>query len=157
MFRRTVEKVARLGLIALVMAAPALADGFTITLGSPVASQDYRSKTAAFVFRTEGCANPAKAQFSGTAEGLAQGTRRSLPLKVTAMDRPGVYAVFQTWPAEGEWVVNLRGSCAAENAGVLVAIGPRGFIRDSAKFFRRPATSEEVEMFLKGLEKGGNR
>ncbi len=103
----------RLGIASCAIAALALADGFTFTIGSPVAAQDFRAKVAAFVFRTEGCADPAKAQISGTAEGLVKGARRSVALKVAAMSKPGVYAVYQTWPPEGEWVVSLKGTCAA--------------------------------------------
>ena len=50
----------RFSIAALATAALALAGTFTFTIGSPVASQDFRAKTAAFVFRTEGCADPAK-------------------------------------------------------------------------------------------------
>src|SRR5229473_579579 len=99
----------RLGITACAVGALVLAEGFTFTLGSPVASQDFQAKAAAFVFRTQGCAEPAKSQISGTAEGLVKGARRSVPLKVVAMTKPGVYAVYQSWADEGEWVVNLKG------------------------------------------------
>jgi hypothetical protein len=139
------------------VASLALAEGFTFTIASPVASQDFRSKTAAFVFRTEGCADPAKSQISGTAEGIVKGARRSVPLKVDAMSRPGVYAVYQTWSAEGEWVVNLKGTCTSENAGAVIPIGPKGFVRESSKFFPRPATAAEIEAALKALTHGGKQ
>ena len=89
----------RLGIASFAIAALALADGFTFSLGSPVAAEDFRAKAATFVFRTEGCADPAKSQISGTAEGIVNGTRRSVALKVAAMSKPGIYAVYQTWPA----------------------------------------------------------
>lgn len=147
----------RLGITAFTVAALVLAAGFTFTIGSPVASQDYQAKAAAFVFRTEGCAEPAKAQISGTAEGLVKGARRSVVLKVTAMTKPGVYAVYQNWPPEGEWVVNLKGTCTDASAGAIVPIGPKGFIRESSKFFQRPATNAEIETSLRALAKGGNK
>jgi hypothetical protein len=147
----------RLGMAVCALASLAFAEGFTFTIASPVASQDFRSKTAAFVFRTEGCADPAKSQISGTAEGIVKGARRSVPLKVEAMSRPGVYAVYQNWPAEGEWLVNLKGTCASENAGAVIPIGPKGFIRESSKFFPRPATAAEIEGALKALTQGGNQ
>jgi len=75
----------RLGIAACAVGALALADGFTFTIGSPVASQDFQAKSAAFVFRTESCADPAKSQIDATAEGLVKGARRSVPLKVVAM------------------------------------------------------------------------
>jgi hypothetical protein len=147
----------RLGLAASAAALLVVAEGFTFTIGSPVASQEFQMKSAAFVFRTEGCVEPAKAQIGGTAEGLVKGTRRSVVLKVVAGARPGVYAVYQNWAAEGDWVVNLKGTCANASAGAVVPIGPKGFIRESSKFFPRPATDAEVETSLKTLAQGGNK
>ena len=147
----------RLGIAACAAAALALADGFTFSIASPVASQDYRAKGAAFVFRTQGCAEPAKPQIAGTAEGLVKGARQSVPLKVMAMTKAGVYAVYQNWPAEGEWVVNLKGTCADANAGAIIPIGPKGFIRESAKFFPRVVTNAEIEASLKEIAKGESK
>ena len=147
----------RIGIAAYALGMAALADGFTFTIGSPVAAQDYQAKMAAFVFRTEGCAEPATSQIGSTAEGLVNGARRSVPLKVMAMSRPGVYAVPQSWPGEGDWVVILKGTCASASAGAIVPIGPRGFIRESSKFFRRPVTSQEIESALAALSRGRNK
>lgn len=147
----------RFGIAVLALMGLALAEGFKFQIGNPVASQEFQTKTAAFVFRTEGCADPAKSEVAGTAEGLVKGERRSVPLKVTAMSRPGVYAVYQTWPSEGAWVVNLKGTCASENAGAVVPIGPKGFIRESSKFFPRPATDAEIKTSLNALAQGGNK
>jgi hypothetical protein len=149
----------RLGLSLFVSSVVLLAEGFTFTIGNPVASQDFQMKSAAFVFRTEGCAEPAKAQIAGTAEGLVKGARKSVSLRVVTGSKPGVYAVFQDWPSEGQWVVNLKGTCASATAGAVVPIGSKGFIRDSSKFFPRPATDAEVETSLKALvlTQGGNK
>jgi hypothetical protein len=141
----------RLYLAAFATAALVLAEGFTFTIGSPVAARDFVAKTAAFVFRTEGCAQPEKAEISGTAEGLVKETRRSVSLNMKAMSNPGVYAIYQNWPFEGSWVVNLKGTCAAASAGAIIPIGPKGFIRESSKFFSRPATALEIEASLKAL------
>jgi len=85
----------RIGIAVYVLAACALAQEFKFTIGSPVASQDFQMKTAAFVFRTEGCAEPAKSQIGATAEGVVKGARRSVVLKVmAAASKPGVYAVY---------------------------------------------------------------
>src|SRR5580704_17480197 len=107
----------RLGIAACALASLAMAEGFTFNIASPVASQEAVSKTAAFVFRTQGCADPAKSQVSGTAAGVVKGERRSVALTVRPLSKAGVYAVYQNWPAEGEWLVNLKGSCADANAG----------------------------------------
>jgi hypothetical protein len=144
-------------LLLAAVGAFALADGFTFAIGSPVAALDFQAKAAAFVFRAEGCAEPAAAQIGGTAEGLVKGARQSVPLKFTAMSKPGVYAVYQNWPAEGDWVVALKGTCASATAGAIVPIGPKGFLRESSKFFTRPATNPEVDAALRALSQGRNK
>jgi hypothetical protein len=147
----------RLGFAVFAAAALTFAEGFTFAIGSPVASQDFHAKVAVFVFRTDGCADPANSQVSGTVEGLVKGARRSAPLRVAAMSKPGVYAVYQNWPGEGDWVVNLKGVCGNASAGAVVPIGSKGFIRDSARFFPRPATESEVEASLRALTQGANK
>ncbi|HXM44354.1 MAG TPA: hypothetical protein VN924_24165 [Bryobacteraceae bacterium] len=147
----------RLGLAACAMAASAFAGVFTFSVGSPVAAQDFRAKAAAFVFRMQGCADPEKSQISAAAEGLVKGVRRSVTLNVQAMSKPGVYAVYQNWPAEGRWVVNLKGNCNGANAGAIIPIGPKGFVRESAKFFPRPASNVEVETSLRALAQSENK
>ena len=145
----------RLAVLACAAGALAFGEGFTFNIGSPVAAGDFQMKTAAFVFRTQGCADPAKAQLSAGAEGLVNGARRSMPLKVMASSKPGIFAIYRTWPAEGEWVVTLKGVCANASAGAIIPIGPKGFIRESAKFYARPATGAEIETSLKALAPGG--
>ena len=148
----------RLGIAVCVLATFAPGQEFRFTIGSPVASQDFQMKSAAFVFRTEGCAEPAKSQIGATAEGVVKGARRSVVLKViAAASKPGVYAVYQTWPAEGYWVVSLKGTCAGANAGAIVPIGAKGFVRESSKFFPRPATDSEIDAALKALAQGENK
>jgi hypothetical protein len=147
----------RFGILACAAAALAFAEGFSFTIGNPVAAGDFQVKAAAFVFRTEGCADPAKAKIDASAEGRVKGARQSLPLKIMPTSKPGVYAIYRGWPAEGHWVVNLKGVCAKAGAGAIVPIGPKGFIRESAKFYPRAATDAEIETSLKALSQGGSQ
>jgi hypothetical protein len=147
----------RPGIAVCLLATLAPAQEFKFTVGSPVASQDFAMKSAAFVFRTEGCAEPAKSQIGAAAEGLVKGARRSVPLKLMMASKPGVYAVIQNWPAEGDWVVVLKGACAGANAGAIVPVGARGFVRESSKFFPRAASDSEIEAALKTLAQGENK
>ena len=124
------------------------AEGFTFVLASPVASQQFQFKSATFVFRTEGC-DSAAPQITATAEGLVKGERKSVELKVASGPKPGIYAVFQNWPPEGQWLVNLKGACGNMTAGAIVPIGPKGFIRESSKILPRPATDSEIETALR--------
>ncbi|MEO8593056.1 MAG: hypothetical protein ABI759_07030 [Candidatus Solibacter sp.] len=147
----------RMGIVLLGITTLAWGQGFTFTLGSPVAAQDFQFKSAAFVFRAEGCPEPDKLQLSAIAEGVVSGERRSVTVKVMPASKPGVYAIAQSWPVEGKWVVILKGACGGQTAGALVPVGPRGFLREAAKVLPRPATSGEIEAALKIFTDGGKQ
>jgi hypothetical protein len=128
------------------------AEDFSLDIGSAVAAGNFRAKNALFAVRSKGCAQPGKTELRGTAEGLVDGERRTVQLKhVTAMPTPGVFTVVQEWPPMGVWVVNLIAQCGESTASALVPIGPKGFVRESSKFFARPAAHEEITESLQGL------
>jgi hypothetical protein len=136
-----------------LIAALAWAQAFTFEIASPVAAQNYALKSAAFVFRTSGCAAAQKIEVSATAEGFAGGTRRSTLLRVVE-SRPGVYGIERQWDP-GQWVVVLKGSCGSDKAGAIVPIGPRGFVREASKTFSHPPAADEIEAALKAIPEGG--
>jgi hypothetical protein len=134
--------------------APAWAQAFAFEIGSPVAAQDFRFKTAAFVFRTTGCPDPGKVEVSAMAQSLAGAERKSMDLRVVAASKPGIFAVLQQWNA-GQWVVILKGSCGEAQAGAVIPVGPHGFVREASKFYSHPATAAEIDAALKGIPTGG--
>lgn len=50
-------------------------------------------------------AAPVAFPVTGTAEGLVNGSRRSIPLTLTTTSRTGVYAVAKQWPNDGVWTL----------------------------------------------------
>jgi len=77
-----------------------------------------------------------------------------MTLKIVSSSKPGVYAVFQQWDA-GRWIVILKGSCGTVQAGAVIPVGARGFVREASKFFTHPATAAEIDAALKALPEGG--
>jgi hypothetical protein len=63
---------------------------------------------------------------AGTAEGIINGDRRSLPLEFTETSRPGVYALKQTWPKDGTWTLVIRALQGSPSATALVELGAGG-------------------------------
>lgn len=153
-------------LILIVLSVSALAADFSLAIGSPVAASFPGTETtpggtpqprkvdAAFAVRTENCDHAAEALITATAEGLVNGMRQSMALRLSPGSGPGVYLVSRGWPAQGVWVVRLIGSCSGAKTGALVPIGPGGFIRESSKFFPRFATEADIEASLKSLAGG---
>lgn len=51
--------------------------------------------------------NTQLADVSGSAEGLVNGARRSIPLHFDNTSRPNVFGLRRQWPTEGTWVVRV--------------------------------------------------
>jgi hypothetical protein len=149
----------------LALAISLHAADFSLTIGNPSAAMSPGATTAPLVkkekmaavlaVRAEGCADPATVVITGTAEGLVDGVRSSVPLMLVPGSAPGSYIVSQEWPPQGAWVVSLTGVCAKAKAGAIIPINPIGtFNRESSKFFPRAAKAAEIEASLKSLAGG---
>ena len=62
--------------------------------------------------------------------------RKSVSLWVFTGAKPGIYAVFKDWPAEGQWVVNSEGYLRErdERRGPLYQSDRRDSFGESSKF-----------------------
>lgn len=47
------------------------------------------------------------ADLQGTAEGVVNGVRRTVPLRFDDTGRPNTYALRRQWPSDGTWLVRL--------------------------------------------------
>jgi hypothetical protein len=134
----------------LLLSLPAIAGGFYIELGTPSASKETAARDASLVARLTGCHQPERGTLRGTAEGVVNGKRQSIPIKVAALPKTGMFAVQQTWPKEGQWVLHLTATHPGVEATTttLVKVNGKDFERGSAKYFPRAATAAEVNAFL---------
>ena len=147
-------------LVVLMLAAPAIAGTkFRLEIGPPIAAgtgtpviKQFKN-TVVLVVRPRVCDNPSSVQMTGTAEGLVNGVRQSLPLELLAVSpTEGIYAVQQQWP-NGHWVLQLNGTCPKPkaSASTLVPMSDVTFIREKTKVLTEPATRQQVEALLKEL------
>ena len=135
--------------IVLAWAVVALAGGFWITVDAP-SKTDAQMKDAVLIVRPDGCQRPSDANLTGTAEGLVNGQRRSIPLQFTATSK-GVYLVKQQWPAQGVWVVAITGSYLGHSSSALVQWGPNGAQNLPARTVARKLQPEEINTALTTL------
>ena len=130
---------------------------FRLDVGPAVADTSAgKVKNAVLLVRPLACDNAASVVMTGTAEGIVDGARRSVPLKFVRLATPGVHAVQRQWP-DGQWVLNLTGTCAGRNAtaSAIVPLGGKtGFIRAKAQFFPHAATVAAIESSLKDTSQG---
>jgi hypothetical protein len=139
-----------------IMTATLSAQEFRLGLGAAVAAGSPGNKKAFMAVRVEGCDQPGSAHVTATAEGLVNGVRRSLPVTLRPGEQPGAYAVLESWPNEGLWVLNFSASYRDLKAGALVPVEATGFRREPAKFYPRFATRDEVEATLKLMAAGAS-
>lgn len=151
--------VPSLGFAALMAFGPPVstaAQDFALQVGPPIAGNAQPAKASLLVVRPGGCADPASAQITATAEGLVDGARKTVPLKLSALPTPGVHAVPKDLPDRGVWIVALAGTCAGKTAGAIVSIaGPKGeYRREAVKYLPHKATASEIDASLKTLAGG---
>lgn len=147
--------VAAAAAVALLASAATAGTMFRLEIGSPAALgmdkkfKDIKDgKKLVLAVRAVVCEDLANVKVSGTAEGLVNGKRESLPITLTVVDQAeAVYAIGQQWAQDGAWVLHLKGSCSTPRAeaSTLVAVSKGAFIREKSVVLREPATKKQVE------------
>jgi hypothetical protein len=163
--RRITSRVARaalpLAVLGLALATPALAGPPWISIEYPANPLDPATRGALIVIRTYHHADPMAFPVSALAEGLLEGTRRTVQLRVERTAQPGVWVVRGELPRGGSWVVTATLSESAGGkvaATALVALGPAGDlmavqvpheVNHEGWVIPRAATRAEVESLIR--------
>ena len=126
-----------------LLALPLFGGGFWLEFGNPKASTDPKAKDAVLLVRPLGCHNPTRAAVTGTAEGVVNGRRQSVPLHIVALSSPGVYAVKREWPVEGSWVLAFTATEGELATGAVVDIA--GGRRSVKSVMRKPTPGDIAE------------
>jgi hypothetical protein len=145
------------GVIALAVTSQALAGStFRLEIGSAIAGgSGTKLKNAVVMVRALACEDPTSVVMTGSVEGIVNGVRQSVSLKLHPLPTPGVHAVTRQWP-DGTWVLNLTATCPAPKAtaGALVPLGANGqFLRGTSQFLERAASQFEINAALTALVK----
>jgi hypothetical protein len=96
--------------VSALLASCLFAGAMVLEIGNPSANPEAQAKYAVLVARLTACHSPEKTILTAEAEGLVNGARTSIPLKVIPLSAAGTFAVAREWPAEGSWVVKLIAS-----------------------------------------------
>jgi hypothetical protein len=152
--------VAAISAVALLTTATAAGTMFRLEVGPPVAAgtaakilKNGKGKTVLAV-RALVCSDLSNVQITGTAEGIRNGARQSVPLDLLEVNKAdAIYAVQYQWPEDGSWVLHLRGSCsnAKAEASTLVPMNKMAFLREKIQVLVEPATKKQVEDAVKDL------
>jgi hypothetical protein len=128
MFAR-IRTLSLAALFAAALATPALAKPPWISIEYPINPYDASLRGAFLVVHTFIHRTPYALRLAGTAEGIVNGERRTMPLEFHETSQPGVYALTQRWPREGVWTLVIRaGEAPGSVATAVVEIGSDGAI-----------------------------
>lgn len=162
-----VRRFAVISTIAAALVAPVRAQDFVLQIGPPTAAVPQAAppagsqtgaiaetkigRDAVLVVRALGCANPAEARVTATAEGLLESGRRSLAMRLAPLQAPGAHAaIAPRLDGTGVWVVSLSGTCAGREAGAIVRLGPREvYRRDRVELVPHHPTAQEIDRALR--------
>ncbi len=136
--------------LALASAIVLWAGGLYVVPGNPEANAEARAHKAVLTLKLAGCHEPQKALLTGTAIGVIDGRKQSIPLQIEALSEPGTYSLTQQWPAKGRWVLEFVAKDQGRITSTLVGAGPGGIERETAKMGMHEPVPEEVAALLAG-------
>lgn len=142
-------------LLAAVLTVPLRACPPSLSIERPSRASSDAGDAFVLVHAYQGC-HPGQLMVSGTAEGLVDGERRTIPLEILPAATPGLYSVAQQWPREGVWVLRLVVTVGDGHATALVGINASGQItavREPARSGRviHEPSDADVEALLRSL------
>ena len=154
-----------IGLVAMTVAAtaftaPAIAKWPPwISIESPVNPYDPTARGALLLVHAAFREGPSQvSDVSGSAEGIVDGVRKSVPLHFEATGKTDVYALRRQWPAEGRWVlrVSLRTTTALvalDAAGNVASVELPTQLTGTGDRIPRAVTAHDVDSFLAAVAK----
>jgi hypothetical protein len=134
----------------LVAAGSMMAGAFVIQIGRPSANPEAQAENAVLVVRGIACVEQNKTTLTGSAEGIVNGKRESLALRLTPISGQTTYAVTRQWPSEGKWVlafVMTNPHFGGQQSAIIKVEGDSVDWGDIVRL-NRGATKEDVDAAL---------
>jgi len=94
-----------------------------LSIESPVSPYNQATRGAALLVHAQLASGPAKLdEVTGTAEGIVDGARRTIPLHFTETPQQSVFALRRQWPAQGRWLLRI----SLHHATAIVSLDAAG-------------------------------
>ena len=144
--------------LLLTLATTAIAGPPWLSIELPANPYDHLTRGAIALVRTYHHGVAMQIQARGTAEGLVDGERVSLPVDLVATSATGVYALRGEIPESGSWVLVIRAGDEDYPVTAIVDLGPDGAVRAVDVPLRgsnppvpREVTGQEIDARLRSL------
>ncbi len=134
------------------VAAPLFAGALTLKIDDVKANPEAMAKNAIVVAHITACHSPEKTKVTATADGIINGKRQTIPLKVVSLSEPGSFFLERQWPAEGSWTVTMIATnpdYVNYATSIVVPIRKDAADAADAKVFYHAPSADEVSSVLK--------
>ncbi len=141
-------------LAATFVTVPVFAGALTLQIDDAKANPEAMAQHAVVVAHITACHSPEMTMVTATAEGIANGKRQTVPLKVIKLSEPGAFAVSHEWPQDGRWIVKMIATNPEYKnytTGIVVPIRKDGPSRASTKVFYHAPSPDEVNLILQQI------
>ncbi len=131
MMRSPLRQLALVSVLTMVVSAVAIAGPPWIAIEYPVNPHDAGTRGALLTVRTYHHGELMSYDVTGTAEGIIDGRRQSMPLDIRRLTQTGMYAVRWQKPAQGTWVLVITSKQNGSHAATaLVTIDAQGQVAE---------------------------
>lgn len=120
--RRPLMSLAVAMTLVAATASPALAGPPWLSIEFPANPMNKSAQGAYLLVHTFHHDQTGSFVVEARAEGLVNGQRKTLPLTLDRTDREGVYALKQSWPTTGDWVIVITGAPGEGSVTAMVSI-----------------------------------
>ncbi|HYN80048.1 MAG TPA: hypothetical protein VES88_00985 [Gemmatimonadaceae bacterium] len=158
--RSPIRKLALLAGLTVAVSTAAVAGPPWIAIEYPVNPHDPATRDALLTVRTYHHGDLRSYELTGTAEGIVNGRRQTMPLDIRRLTQTGIYAVRWQKPAQGTWMLVITSKQAGSHAatalvtidsrgGVASVSVPSGTIENGRWRVPRRVASAEIDAMLK--------
>ena len=131
MMRSPLRQLALVSVLTMIISAVAIAGPPWIAIEYPVNPHDAGTRGALLTVRTYHHGELMSYEVTGTAEGIIDGRRQTMPLDIRRLTQVGMYAVRWQKPAQGTWVLVITSKQNGSHAATaLVTIDSQGQVAE---------------------------
>jgi hypothetical protein len=138
-------------LAIFTLALPLLAGALRLEVSDVGANPEAKLKHGVLVVRTTACHEPEKTTISATAEGIVDGARKSIPLRMIPLATAGTFAVTREWPGQGVWAIKVTATNPEYKSyatGLVVPVEKDSPRLAAVQHYSHPATDSDVAAAL---------
>jgi hypothetical protein len=136
--------------VGLIGGVSLMAGGIGLEISRPSSNPEAQAKKAVLVVKGYACVEPSRTSITANAEGVVNGKRQSIPLKLIPLSGQSTFALMRQWPTDGRWIIALTASNPrlGLTRGAVVKVEGDSVGFDDVTNFSHSPSGEEIRAAL---------